>query len=397
MVTKSPEITTVDDPRTIGLDPEALARLRSAVAGDIDKGLHHGAVILVARGGNVGLHEPIGSTDIDANRPARVDDRFWLASLSKSLTAAAALKLIDRGALSLDTRVADAIPEFAVRGKQRVTVYHLLTHTAGTWSGFLPPPPLQWGPVMANTAALAAAVSAQPLTGKPGDYVVYNPFADFTILGEVMHRVDGRPFRDILREEIIEPLGMSETSFGLEVDHPQRVPIRMSDLAPGAAEIDVMHSFNHIIDENAELPYGGGYATTRDVFRFAEMLRLGGEHDGTRVLSPAIVEYGLRNHTGTKTNQFWDFSKEARDIADFPANFMLFGGYVRGEGHYLNCMGNTASPTSFAAVGSGSTMYMVDPERELTFVFLSSGLMEGLGHFERLRRLGDLAVACAER
>ena len=389
------ETTAVSDPRSIGLDPDALERLRSAVAGDIAKGLHHGAVILVARGGQIGLHEPIGHSDLANDRPAQLADRFFLASVSKSLTAAAALKLIDRGVISFDTRVADVIPEFAVRGKQRVTIYHLLTHTAGTWSGFLPPPPHQWGPIIGNIAELTAAVSAQPLTGMPGEYVVYNPWADFTVLGEIIRRVDGRPFRDILRDEILHPLGMTESSFGLEVDHPRRVPVRMSDLAPGAAEVDIMHSFNDIIDETAEMPAGGCFATTRDLFKFAEMLRLGGTREGVRVLSPAMVEYGVRNHTGTKTNQFWDFSKEARDVPDFPANFMLFGGYSRGEGHFLTCMGHTASPSSFAGVGSGSTMWMVDPVRELTFVFLSAGLMEGLGHFQRLQRLGDLAVACA--
>jgi CubicO group peptidase (beta-lactamase class C family) len=170
----------------------------------------------------------------------------------------------------------------------------------------------------------------------------------------------------------------------------------MSEETPGAAEVAIMHSINELIDEEAEVPGGGAFATVHDTFKFAEMLSLGGSFDGARVLSPAIVEYALRNHTGEKINQFWDFSKEDRDIDEFPANFNLCGGYVRGEGNYhLTPFGFTASPKTFGAVGSGSTMWMVDPERELTFVFLSSGLMEGLGHFERLRRLGDLAVAAA--
>ena len=231
------ETTAVSDPRSIGLDPDALERLRSAVAGDIAKGLHHGAVILVARGGQIGLHEPIGHSDLANDRPAQLDDRFFLASVSKSLTAAAVLKLIDRGVISFDTRVADVIPEFAVRGKQRVTIYHLLTHTAGTWSGFLPPPPHQWGPIIGNIAELTAAVSAQPLTGMPGEYVVYNPWADFTVLGEIIHRVDGRPFRDILRDEILHPLGMTESSFGLEVDHARREVAHAHRHAPGVVDL----------------------------------------------------------------------------------------------------------------------------------------------------------------
>lgn len=69
------------------------------------------------------------------------------------------------------------------------------------------------------------------------------------------------------------------------------------------------------------------------------------------------------------------------------------GGYVRGTGHHLTPFGHTASPRAFGAVGGGSTMWMVDPERDLTVVFLSAGFLDGLDHFQRLQQLGDLALA----
>jgi CubicO group peptidase (beta-lactamase class C family) len=92
-------------------------------------------------------------------------------------------------------------------------------------------------------------------------------------------------------------------------------------------------------------------------------------------------------------NEFWDFNKEAADLPEFPANFSLGGGYVRGTGHHLTPFGQLASPSAFGAVGSGTTCWMVDPVRELTVVFLSSGLVEGLRHFQRLQRVNDLALA----
>jgi CubicO group peptidase (beta-lactamase class C family) len=72
----------------------------------------------------------------------------------------------------------------------------------------------------------------------------------------------------------------------------------------------------------------------------------------------------------------------------------LLGGYVRGHGHHLSGAGVTASPGAFYAVGGGSTMWLVDPARDLTFVFMSAGFIEGLAHFERLQTLSDLALSC---
>jgi CubicO group peptidase (beta-lactamase class C family) len=112
-------------PQAAGLDPVALGRLTAAVRRDIESGLHFGATILIARSGVVGYHEAIGLADPSTGRPSRHDDLYFLMSLTKSITALAVLQMVDRGFLSLDTRIADVIPEYAQRGKQRVTVYHL--------------------------------------------------------------------------------------------------------------------------------------------------------------------------------------------------------------------------------------------------------------------------------
>ncbi|KAA1397109.1 serine hydrolase domain-containing protein [Aeromicrobium ginsengisoli] len=388
-------IPTVEDPQEVGLDPAALQRLTASVRADIDSGLHHGAVMLVARAGRIGYLQTLGHTDLDLGRDASADDLFMLMSTAKSYTAVLVLQAVDRGALTFDTKVAEIIPEFGIRGKQNVTVAHLLTHTGGTWAGFVPPPPHPWGPVWGDLETMTAAICAQQLANRPGERVVYNPFASFGILGEIVRRLDpkGRRFLDIAREELFEPLGMLESSFGLALDHPRRVPLRMAETTPGAAAVSVMESLNDIVDENFELPAGMAFSSIGDVFTFAEMLRNRGSGHGVRLLSPAIVDYAFKNHTGDKPNDFWDFNKEARGLADFPANFTYGGGYARGSGDYMSPFGLTASPRTFGSVGSGSTMWMVDPERDVTFIFLSSGLLEGLHHFTRLQRLADLALA----
>jgi CubicO group peptidase (beta-lactamase class C family) len=108
------------------------------------------------------------------------------------------------------------------------------------------------------------------------------------------------------------------------------------------------------------------------------------------------VSYATRNHTGTAGNGAWDFFRESRDLPDFPAYFSLLGGYVRGDGLYLTALSQTASCSAFGAVGGGSTFWMVDPERDLTFVFLGSGFLFGLDHMRRLEQLADMAIAAVE-
>lgn len=390
-----PEMIADADPAAAGLDPAALGRVGEAVRRDIDAGRHYGASVLVARGGVVGFHAAIGTADAERARPSRVDDRYVLMSTTKSMTAAAVLQLVDRGLLRLDTRIAEIIPEFAFRGKQRITVRHLLTHTGGFYQGFSGPAGLTFE-IQGDLHRAAELLAPLPALHRPGLRVIYSPWESFAILGECVHRLDPahRSLRDYLREEIFDVLGMPDTSLGAPVDDPRRVPVKIPHAGGAAQAASVIESLNRA-DESYEFAAGGVLSTTSDVFRFADALRRGGGDDHGRILSRALTEYAAQNHTGDLQNEFWDFNKEAADLPDFPANFSLLGGYVRGAGHFFTPLGITASPRAFGAAGSGSTGWMVDPERDLTVVFLSSGLVEGLAHFERLQRIYDLALASA--
>ena len=117
-------------------------RLSSAIKNDIAAEKYDGAVFVVARGGKAVIHEAIGFTDRASGRVARTDDVFLIFSITKALTAATVLTRIDRGELSLTTKAAEIIPEFGCKGKHRVTIAQLLSHTAGMSAG-LPPVPLE--------------------------------------------------------------------------------------------------------------------------------------------------------------------------------------------------------------------------------------------------------------
>ncbi len=154
----------------------------------------------------------------------------------------------------------------------------------------------------------------------------------------------------------------------------------------------MLEGFNELLQETTEIPGGGAVSTVADVFRWAEMLRRGGELDGVRVLSPAIVDLATTNQTGTMGNDLFDYAREMYGWGDFPA-YLGLSFFLRGEGTFPHWFGLTASPRTFGGVGAGSTLFWVDPARELTFVCLTAGLLEEGRSAERFGRLSDLAIA----
>jgi CubicO group peptidase (beta-lactamase class C family) len=248
---------------------------------------------------------------------------------------------------------------------------------------------------MGDTTAVALAVADQPLMTTPGRIVSYSPIGAFAVLGEIVRRLDGgtRPFRQILQEEVFTPLGMKSTSLSLRPDlADRRSPAVVRDRTPGIIPPAALESINVMQNESFEMPGGGAMGTAHDVFRFAEALRRGGELDGARLLSPALLELALQIHTGDEINHIFDGMCQARGWEPFPANLGL-GFFLRGTGLFPMPFGATPSPASFGGLGAGSTMFWVDPEREVVFVCLTTGVLEDSSNFERMARLSDLALA----
>ena len=149
----------------LGLDPERLKALGTAIEQDTAKGLYDGAAFLVARGGEVAMHGAIGSTDLEQERVARKEDVFFIMSITKQLTTTTVLMRIDRGELSLTTPVVEIIPEFGIKGKQNITVKHLLTHMSGISPELPPTLPLEQ---IGDLQAYVAAACEQRLMTLPG-------------------------------------------------------------------------------------------------------------------------------------------------------------------------------------------------------------------------------------
>lgn len=379
------------DPADLGLDPARLTRLTSAIDADVTAERYDGAVVLVARGGQPALHEAIGWADRAGGRRAALDDVFSIFSVTKTLTTAAVLQRIDRGELALTTPVAEVLPEFGNRGKARITVAQLLTHMAGIATGVPPLPP----ELLGNLEAYVAAACVQTLEAAPGAAVHYSAVTAHALLAEVVRRLDGsrRRFADILDEEVLRPLGMRDTALGLRPDLAKRkVPVVVRDRSPGIFEPELLEAFNHLVTAEAEIPAGSAVSTVADLFRWAEALRRGGELDGHRVLSSALVRLAVTNHTGDLPNGFYAFACEQRGWDPFPANIGL-SFWMRGTGIFPTYFGLTSSSRTFGGLGAGSAMFWVDPERDLTFVLLTSGLLEETRNLDRCQRLSDLVQA----
>lgn len=382
----------VGEARKLGLDPDRLLKLKRAIEEDTANGLYDGAAFLVAREGTIVLHEAAGHTDLASRRQAKVDDVFFIMSITKQFTAVRVLMAIEEGKFTLTTPIKEVIPEFAIKGKQNITVAHVLTQTSGLNSeipfGF---PIDQLGSI----DAVVAALSNERLLYMPGSMVTYNPAMAHALLAEMVRRRDPekRRFRELLGQDLFAPLGMQDTALGL----PQRlkkrsVPVVVRDTTPGIFDPQVIEGMNVIIGEESEMPSGGGVSTVYDVFLFAEMLRRGGELNGTRILSPETIALATTNQTGELRNPLMDHLREMYGWPEIPAHIGLTF-FVRGNGLYPTPLGLNTSPRTFGGLGLGSTVFWVDPERALTYVFLSAGLMEEGHSIMRHQRLSDMLIA----
>lgn len=374
----------------LGFDLERLQRLSEVIHADIEAERYDGCELVVGRGGNVAYHEHFGWADRAAGRRVQRDQVFVTMSVGKQFVVAVLLNRIERGDLSLTTRVADIIPEFGARGKERITIAQMLTHTAGL-PATLPPmlPPDQLGNLEAVVAATCAAVPEC----LPGARVNYSAIVAHAVLAEVVRRVDGstRSFRQIVDEDLFQPLGMKDTSLGPRRDLLKRVaPVVARDRRRGLFDPEMVEMFGAAaLTEGAEIPAGGYVSTASDLFRFAEMLRREGELDEVRILSPATIELVQVNQTGEQPNSLFDYTYSFRGWEPFPA-YLGLGFFLRGDGIHPTPFGTLASPLTFGGLGAGSNAFWVDPVRDVSYAFLSSGLMEDSYSVERHQRLADI-------
>jgi CubicO group peptidase (beta-lactamase class C family) len=267
-----------------------------------DAGMLAGAVTVVWQRGEVLQVNEIGYRDVDAGMPMQRDTLFRIASMTKPVTVATAMSLVDEGKLALRDPIARWAPEMAdvrvlddPRGpldrthpaRRAILIEDLLTHTSGLAYGFSVSGPISHAyvrlPFNRGPDAWLTELAALPLVHQPGDKVTYSHATD--LLGVIVSRVEDKPFYQVLDERILGPTGMPDTGFFVSAEARRRAATMYRIDDEGRLRHDVMGP-PHIKPPSFPNAGGGLLSTADDYLRFVRMVLGDGIIDGVRVLSP---------------------------------------------------------------------------------------------------------------
>ena len=331
----------------IGFDSSRLAALTAYLRAEVDSGAFPGAVVAVGRHGRLALLAPVGHYGVDDPRPVEAGTIYDLASLTKvvGLTTACML-LVDEGKLALDAPIDHYVPEFRGPMKDRVTVRHLLTHSAGLVADL----PL-YDSTRSSAAALAA-VDTSTLLSPPGTSYRYSDLSAIVLM-QAVERITGEPFDRFLDDRVLRPLGMPATRF--------LPPARWRDrIAPTEHDTLFRHRWllGEVHDESAARLDGvsgnaGLFSNVLDLSRLAAMLLNGGAWDSLQLIrAETVAEFVARQNIppGSTRALGWDTPSDS--------------GY--------SSAGAKLSRRSFGHTGFTGTSMWMDPDRDLFIILLTN-------------------------
>lgn len=378
-----------------GFDPERLDLLRTRITGHLEQRRYWGAVIKIARHGELAVDEAFGHADGDQTQPLDTDSVFSIFSATKAFINVLTLRSIELGRFALTTKMVDLLPEFAGAPRDRSTIFNFLTHTTGMPGVWEPRPGLLLDRLDDAVAAVCEYIHGSV---EPGTRCDYAPMANHTLLAEALRRTDpqGRDIATIVKEDLFDPLGMSDTAFGIKPHMQERhvVPDMRGKvpITSGSHENDEPNGL-YTASQN-ESTWAGCSSTTGDLFRFMEMLRRGGTHRGARILSPRMLRVARQVWTGDLPNELYQVVA-LRAGYEVPPAYLGLGFNVRGPRMVNTQLGTLTTPEAFGNYGAGSVLEWVDPELDITFVALTAGLMDQASNIDRFRELSDLVVGAA--
>ena len=352
-------------PEGAGMDPAALRRAVDLIEA-------RGAVAQV----HVLRHEQVV---LDRSFGCRPDSLFLIFSAGKPFVAVLVHLLAERGLLDLDDPVARYWPEFGRHGKDAITIRQVLQHRAGL-------------PVAHNLPrdALAAphwhrAVHGLELarpSSPPGAVPAYHILSFGFILGEVVQRVTGADLREVMRAELLGPLGLADTYLGLPASLWYRhVPVRGHGPVTRLRQV----VFNRRGVRAAVVPAATVSTTARDLARFYLMLLRGGELDGVRVLCPATVAQALQPSANGQTDRL------LRLPVRWSQGFQLCG--PGPDPSRPRPMGAASSPEAFGHNGSNCCLAWADPTRGVVFDYLTNRLSASFDGSPHQSEVSDTVLA----
>ena len=370
----------------VGLDPGRLGRIDAYLRRYVDAGLLPGWQLAISRGGKIAHASSYGLRHREDSVPVGDDSLFRIYSMTKPIVSVAAMMLYEHGAFQLSDPVGDIIPSFAdlsvysggsdlrpstVPAAEPMRMVHLLTHTSGLTYGFVRQHPVDAlyrshgldGSGGLDLAALCDRLAGLPLLFEPGSRWAYSMASD--VLGRVVEVLSGQSVESFLASRIFEPLGMTETRFGIEESAVTRLARLYSLTQSGLEPADHLAE---TVDRPAYPGGGGGLiSSARDYHRFTQMLLRGGELDGQRLLGPRIVDFMTRNHLPAGV----DLQTYGPPV--YSESTMRGVGFGLGFSVDLDAAaaGRPGSPGTYGWGGMAGTRFWVDPAEELTALFFT--------------------------
>jgi CubicO group peptidase (beta-lactamase class C family) len=400
------------DPDALDMDTAALDALADELASTLVEGaLFHGAQVAVYRAGRCVLHAGGGLARVRTEEPVEPDTLFVLFSTTKGLAGLAMLMLYERRAFHYDEPVTKYWPEFAsvVPEKAAVTIRHVMCHRAGFPLGPRSLTPEQWG----DREAIRRAMQEVRLRFTPGEKNAYHPMNFGHVVNELITRIDGRDCGAFLRDEVFEPLGLRDLYVGLpddpaleermawcynEIDIagpaaratgivagqetageavPKPAPPRREPPERYADIPEMWHEFNWPETHRAVLPAGGGIGTARDVAALYAVLAQGGQRGELRLATPQGLAY-----VTTPTNR----EGEVDGTVGFPTRW--------GLGFHMGMHGRGSTLRTFGHAGAGGQTGFADPDRQLSFAFVTNGELAPEFQIWRYRLQSKAFAAC---
>lgn len=342
-------------------------RIAAALQPFVGQNTLAGAVTLVANKDKVLSMEAVGWADIDKKKVMQTDSVFWIASMSKAMTAAGLMILVDEGKVKLDDPVEKYLPEYAgqmlaVEGEdgrfelkkpqQPITVRHILSHTSGLpFKSSIEQPVMDIYTLRERTVSYAVT----PLQTEPGAAYQYSN-AGTNTAGMIIEIVSGMKYEEFMDERLLKPLGMTDTTFWPDEKQVARLAksYRPNETKDGLEEFQISQLTYPLTNPDRQcMPAGGYFSTAMDVSRFCRMLLNKGKLDGKRILSEEAVKQMTTVQSGE--------AKSKDQIADY--GFCLKITTKEGGDEDLGI-------GSYGHGGAHATQMWVDPVRGLVVILM---------------------------
>lgn len=352
----------------MGLNASRVYALLERARREVDEVLLPSAQVAVGLDGEVALFECFGDTTRDT--------RYNIYSATKALIATVMWQLFSEGKASPSDRVADHFPEFAANGKEAITIEQVMTHQGGFPRAPMGPP--AWTERQWRIERMAC----WRLNWEPGSQFEYHPTSAHWVLAEIIERLDGRDYRESVRERVLGPLGLEHLALGVPPAEQGRVAEMVAVGEPptpdeleavfGVREFDqgevtpeVLTMFNHPEVRAVGVPGGGGLSNAADLVRLYQALLHNRRPDGEPFMDPDWLADGTGRIRCTLPEP----------LLGYPSNRSL-GLVIAGDDglSHMRGMGRTVSPRAFGHNGAAGQNVWADPESGISFAYLTNGI-----------------------